>query len=543
MPTKRKNRNATIIDMCSASASRTRKVKNREHGSNPASRNIAPRTRETTQNVSISGTKQDNTGSMASLRINKRKRSLEVGRDDEVLGTTPLEVSKKAKTGSATSKPSREVEQSTRPHPAIINKVPTGKLTILVFGDNDCGELGLGPKQTEALSPSENPFLDVDNRSALHIVQLACGGLHTVALTANNKIITWGVNDEGALGRDTHWDDDGVADLNPLESTPMEIPTDCFPPATRFVQVAAGDNCSFALTDTGLVYGWGTFRNSKGDRGFRYDDHGELVEKQTRPFHIQSLQNITQICCGVDHALALDTAGNIWAWGCNERNQFGRRLFGRNSDPLTPCQVRVCRNKAKYIASGSYHSFAVDRNDNVWAWGANSFGEAGDTKTAGTNSAIIPPIKIRSLCQKEVLVLDGGSHHSAAVTANGQCFVWGKIDYGQLGITIAPQQSQDSTLIRCDDRNEPRICLRPTVIPTVQQVAYVACGSDHTILIDQAGHAYATGYGEQGQLGLGSNDDVKVVQRITGRNVKDRLLTWAGAGGNFSIVAGPAKIG
>lgn len=236
-------------------------------------------------------------------------------------------------------------------------------------------------------------------------------------------------------------------------------------------------------------------------------------------------------------------AGNIWAWGCNEQYQFGRRLFGRDSDPLTPHQVRVCRNKAKYIACGSFHSFAVDRDDNVWAWGANSFGEAGDAKSAGSSSAFVPPTKVRNLCQKSVLVMDGGAHHSAAVTANGQCLVWGKMDDGQLGIAFTPEQIQDSTLIRCNDRNEPRICLRPTVIPTVGQVTHVACGSDHTILIDQAGNAYATGYGDQGQLGFSSSDDVKVVRRITDRNLQNRLLTWAGANGNFSIVAGPAKVG
>ncbi|KAI0129432.1 putative Ran exchange factor Prp20/Pim1 [Xylariales sp. AK1849] len=541
---KQKNRKATIVKKFSASASRTRKIKDSEYGSN--------------ENASISSAEPNNAGSVAALRANKRKHSRETENDDESLSTASLDVSKRVKTDSTTSKNPRTIEQPTKPHPAIINTIPTEKLNVLVFGGGESCELGLGPKRKEALRPAKNPLLDVGNPSAFHVVQLACGGMHTVALTADNKIITWGVNDEYALGRDSHWDgrlrnidgasdaededEDDDEDLNPLESIPMEIPPDCFPPSARFVQVAAGDSCSFVLTDTGLVYGWGTFRDSRGDQGFRYDDRGELVEKQTRPFHIQSLQRITQICCGVNHALALDAAGNIWAWGCNEQNQFGRRLVGRNSDPLTPCQVRVCRNKAKYIASGSYHSFAVDRDDNVWAWGANSFGEAGDAKTAGGNSAFVPPIKIRSLCQKQVLVLDGGAHHSTAVTANGQCLVWGRIDDGQLGIAFTPEQLQDSTLIRCDDRNKPRICLRPTVIPTVHEVAHVACSSDHTILIDRVGNAYATGYGYQGQLGLGSTDDVKVVQRITGRNVRDTPLTWARAGGQFSIVAGPAKI-
>lgn len=93
--------------------------------------------------------------------------------------------------------------------------------------------------------------------------------MHTVALTTDHKIVTWGVNDNHALGRDTKWDKilrdvdvgngDEVAELNPLESTPAEVPA-AFTANTRFVQVAAGDSCSFALTDTGTVLGWDTFR-------------------------------------------------------------------------------------------------------------------------------------------------------------------------------------------------------------------------------------------------------------------------------------------
>jgi regulator of chromosome condensation len=144
-------------------------------------------------------------------------------------------------------------------------------LTVYVFGTGDCGELGLGPEQQEALRPRINRFLDPTNTEAFRVVQLACGGMHVVALTEDNKIISWGVNDKGALGRDTNWEgrlrdmdaesseeeDDGR--LNPLESTPTPISLDSLPPNTVFVQVAAGDSCSLALTDTGLVYGWGTF--------------------------------------------------------------------------------------------------------------------------------------------------------------------------------------------------------------------------------------------------------------------------------------------
>lgn len=37
----------------------------------------------------------------------------------------------------------------------------------------------------------------------LQILQVACGGMHTVVLTEDGQVYSWGVNDEGALGRPT----------------------------------------------------------------------------------------------------------------------------------------------------------------------------------------------------------------------------------------------------------------------------------------------------------------------------------------------------
>lgn len=149
---------------------------------------------------------------------------------------------------------------------------PAQVLSVFVFGTGENGELGLGPKQTVALRPRLNPFLDPNDPTAFRVTQLDCGGMHTVAITEDNSIITWGVNDNGALGRDTSWegglrdadassndDNSELADLNPYESTPAKVSTEHFPPRTTFVQVAAGDSCSFALTSAGFVYGWGTF--------------------------------------------------------------------------------------------------------------------------------------------------------------------------------------------------------------------------------------------------------------------------------------------
>lgn len=181
--------------------------------------------------------------------------------------TSAAAVTKQAKVAPA--KKGGRVEGSRSTPLPVINKAPTQVLQVITFGSGECGELGLGPKLKEKPRPFVNPFLDGSAPNAFHVVQLDCGGMHTIALTYDNKIVTWGVNDRGALGRDTTWDgglrdvdaesDDEDEQLNPAESTPAQVPADSFPPGTSFVQVAAGDSCSFALTDTGLVYGWGTF--------------------------------------------------------------------------------------------------------------------------------------------------------------------------------------------------------------------------------------------------------------------------------------------
>ena len=152
----------------------------------------------------------------------------------------------------------------------IINQTPTERFDVYVCGAVSGGELGLGPEVKKVKRPRLNKYLSSDS---VVVVQIAVGGMHVLALTRNNEIYSWGVNDKGALGRETTWegrfidinDADNASDasdvgMNPREPTPAAISKEHFPSNTVFTQVAAGDSSSFAVTDDGRVYGWGTFR-------------------------------------------------------------------------------------------------------------------------------------------------------------------------------------------------------------------------------------------------------------------------------------------
>ncbi|KIW85652.1 hypothetical protein Z517_01044 [Fonsecaea pedrosoi CBS 271.37] len=435
---------------------------------------------------------------------------------------------------------------------AEINQPPTEKLNVYVFGEGSSGELGLGSAkgQTEVKRPRYNPNLSPDN---VGVVALSVGGMHTAALTHDNKILTWGVNDQGALGRDTAWDgglrdidDEDASDsdsdsgsetaVNPKESTPGEVDLSGIPEDVVFSQVACTDSATFALTTQGDVYGWGTFRSNEGIFGF---DPTTLI--QLRPKLIKGLSKITQLAAGANHVLALQSNGAVYCWGSGQQNQLGRRILERRAtNSLIPTAIGTLK-KIEYVGAGAYNSFAVKANGDVYSWGLNNFGQTGIPKefdesgnTKGND--VHMPIVVETLRGKfgKVTCIQGGSHHTVAVTDKRELLVWGRIDGNQSGLNVKELPEDD--VVR-DSAGHPRILVVPTQIPKIEALM-AAAGSDHCIAIDKHGKAYSWGFSTTYQTGQGTSDDVELATLIDNTAVRDKKLVWAGAGGQFSVIAG-----
>ncbi|KAH7381772.1 regulator of chromosome condensation 1/beta-lactamase-inhibitor protein II [Cadophora sp. MPI-SDFR-AT-0126] len=443
---------------------------------------------------------------------------------------------------------------------AALNIPPDEKLDVYVCGDGESGELGLGPKPldgkkaTNVKRPRLNKLLDA---STVGVVQIAAGGMHCVSLTHDQKIVTWGVNDNGALGRDTTWEastrdidyesgseDSDEADLNPMESTPIAIPAEDFgKPVPTFVQVVASDSASCALTSEGLVYGWGTFRANDGIMGFSTNDAIEAEKTknpakklQRKPMPIPLLKNIISLAAGNNHMLALDNKGKVFAWGTGEQNQLGRRVIKRTQyGALTPC--RVALPKMKRIACGSDHCFAIDERGLVYAWGSNNFGQTGLPVRIGQGDpTILKPGIVEDLRPYRIRDIQGGEHHSIACTEDGQLLIWGRCDDGQAGIKL---ETQPRDKFEYDERDKPRI-LQPSVIPNIH-AASVAAGIDDSFAITLEGKAYSWGFSANYRTGHGTDDTVMEATLISGGDAKDKRLAYACCGGQFSVLAGPAE--
>ncbi|EGV63259.1 Regulator of chromosome condensation [Yamadazyma tenuis] len=435
---------------------------------------------------------------------------------------------------------------------ATINDIPAAKTTpldIFVWGTGSMCELGLGPsaKNKEVKRPRLNPLLLEDHIKG-KIVDFAVGGMHTLALDNNNQIWSWGGNDSGVLGRDTskvkeqlkdmdaaESDEDDDGDLNEAESTPGLVEN--LPKNKRIVQLCATDNLSAVLLDTGEVYAWGCFRNNEGLLGFLRDE----IKLQRVPLKMDQLKNIVQLAAGKDHILALDSKGIVYAWGNGQQFQLGRRILERHRyKALEPQQFGLYN--IKYIASGDFHCFAIDHDDNVYAWGLNQFGQCALTNSHGEledGSLITRPTLIQPLSQKEITEIVGGEHHTMALTKGGEVFSWGRYDMKEVGI---PEKNLPDSVFK-DQHGK----VRAVPVPTKLQLSAkedikckaIGTGSHHSFAVTTDGFVYSWGFGDTYGPGLGPLDeDVEKPTRIANTATKFHDILMIGAGGQFSVSGG-----
>lgn len=251
---------------------------------------------------------------------------------------------------------------------------------------------------------------------------------------------------------------------------------------------------------------------------------------------IPTLQRIVQLSVGNDFCLALDQEGAVFSWGTGEQCQLGRRILERRRPAeLLPARIGLRKNKIVSVHAGSNHAFAIDSNGDTWAWGSNNFGQTAIAKGAGQwGSCITTPQRVPALVGKRMKVIQGGSHHSIGVTHSHECLVWGRVDGGQLGMDISGLPPDEPALVMVE-RGKPRILLSPTPLP-IQGCVHAAAGPDHNIVITVDGKAYAWGFNANSQCGLGTDEDIQLATLIDGCKIRNKKLSWAGAGGQYSML-------
>jgi len=199
------------------------------------------------------------------------------------------------------------------------------------------------------------------------------------------------------------------------------------------------------------------------------------------------------VAAGGSHSLALKPNGEVWAWGANNYGQLGDATTSQRKSPVPVTSL----SGVTAIAAGASHSLALKSDGKVWAFGSNAYGQLGVGATPSQSST---PVQVAGLTG--VVAVSAGANHSLAITSDGRLWAWGYNGNGQLG---------DSTTA---NKNTPIEVSIPGV-PAVAITA-VAGGGNHTLAVRGDGVLWAWGANANGQVGDGTTTQRTQPVQLTG---------------------------
>ncbi|XP_067888501.1 probable E3 ubiquitin-protein ligase HERC1 isoform X5 [Heterodontus francisci] len=257
---------------------------------------------------------------------------------------------------------------------------------VFSWGDGDYGKLGHGNSATQ-----KYPKLIQGPLLGKIVVCVSAGYRHSASVTSDGELYTWGEGDFGRLGHS--------------DSHSRNLPT-LVKDMSSVGQVACGSSHTIAVSQDGRTV-WSFGGGDNGKLG-----HGE-TNRVYRPKVIECLQGlyIRKVCAGSQSSLALTSAGQVFAWGCGS-------CLGSGSSETTALRPRLVEelNSTKIIdiSCGDSHCLALTHDNEVYAWGNNAMGQCGQ---GHTSTPIAKPKKVIGLEGIPIQQITAGTSHSLAWTA------------------------------------------------------------------------------------------------------------------------------
>ncbi|KAG6741965.1 hypothetical protein POTOM_055246 [Populus tomentosa] len=304
---------------------------------------------------------------------------------------------------------------------------------LFTWGWNQRGTLGHPPETKTENIPSQ-----VKDLANVNIVQAAIGGWHCLAVDDQGRAYAWGGNEYGQCGEEPERKDDTGRPLR----RDIVIPQRCASKLVVRQVAAGGTHsvvltCEGHVWSWGQPWPPGdmySFLDLTVTYVFRYPCflsmlHALEVKQISVPVRVQGLERVRLIAVGAFHNLALQEDGTLWAWGNNEYGQLGTGDTQPRSQPIT---VQGLSGLTLVdIAAGGWHSTALTDDGEVYGWGRGEHGRLG----FGDNdkSSKMVPQRVNLLVGEDIVQVSCGGTHSVALTRDGRMYTFGRGDHGRLG--------------------------------------------------------------------------------------------------------------
>jgi alpha-tubulin suppressor-like RCC1 family protein len=271
-------------------------------------------------------------------------------------------------------------------------------------------------------------------------------------------------------GRMQSWGDNALGQLGNGTRNGALIPGDVTIPgeSSGIRMLAAGEGFSVALTGSGNVYTWGD--GSAGQLGVGDSTRWSLI-----PARVEGLPGIQFIAAGRATVYAIDDHGSLWAWGDNSYLQAGMSGATR---VRVPGRLDVS-GTVTAISGGTAHALALTSDGRVYSFGSNWYGQLGRT---GTETVGEVEFAGGGISRPTIVEVAAGDYHSLALASDGIVYAWGAGWSGQNG---------DGGF---SDTNTP--------VQILSCMIDIAGGRAHSVALGSDGIVYSWGDNANGQLGV-----------------------------------------
>ncbi|KAL7506841.1 hypothetical protein ACHAXN_004063 [Cyclotella atomus] len=365
-----------------------------------------------------------------------------------------------------------------------------GELTVYSWGRGEDGQLGIGDT-----SDQDEPTY-VDALRGVGVKEIACGSGHTVVLTGEGEVYTWGRGDDGRLG---HGDNGWKYVPRLTHSLTGQIIT----------RVTCGSYHTAAVSSNGDLYTWGGGMYGKLGHG------NESGHSTPRRVEAMTGMNVTDIACGSRHTAVVTNRGCLYTWGDKENGVAGHG--DTEGHQYTPKLLeRLSGKKVVQISACGFHTGCLTDSMEVYTWGEGKFGRLGH----GAERNCHTPRLVESLLGKRPRQIACGGFHSAVITQDGKMYTFGGGEHGQLGQIIPTLVCLNFEFASGDKVNK----VKPTLVQALENVVLqqITCGWSHSVALTSEGEVYTWGNGDHGKLGHGSGKKVstpQLVEKLVGQKV------------------------
>ena len=339
--------------------------------------------------------------------------------------------------------------------------------TLWGCGANGCGQLGLG--DTTNRTTFTQITTNVDD-----IKQVYCGWYHTFILKNDGTLWGCGYNNFGQLGLgDT---------TNRTTFTQITTNTD------DIKSVYCGGYYTIILKNDGTL--WSCGHNSYGELGL-----GDTSHRYTFTQVTTNANNIKEIYCGDHHTFILKNDGTLWCCG---RNINGELSLGDNYNRTTFTQITANTDDVKSVYCGANHTIMLKNDGTLWGCGYNGSGNLGLGNTIDRN--IFTEITTNT---NDIKLVYCGGVHTIILKNDGTLWGCGYNPDGELGLGDTTNRTTFTQITTNTDG-----------------IKEIYCGRTYTLILENDGTLWGTGYNNDGRLGLGDSTNRSTFTQVT-TNVDD----------------------